>query len=62
MKKIAGGKRPALVDPSHKVRQGGKGYVWDEQTYGQTGGHFPANFRSLPVHLGTIGGHMRHHR
>ena len=27
--KIAGRKRPALVDPSHKVRQGGKGSVWD---------------------------------
>ena len=25
--KIAGRKRPALVDPSHKVRQGGKGSV-----------------------------------
>ena len=25
LKKIAGRKRPALADPSHKVRQGGKG-------------------------------------
>ena len=38
--KIAGRKRPALVDPSHKVRQGGKGSVWDGQTYGRTDGHF----------------------
>ena len=30
----------ALVDPSHKVRQGGKGSVWDGQTYGRTDGHF----------------------
>ena len=39
-KKIAGRKRPALVDPSHKVGQGGKGSVWDGQTYGRTDGHF----------------------
>ena len=38
--KIAGRKRPALVDPSHKVRQGGKGSGWDGQTYGRTDGHF----------------------
>ena len=62
--KIAGRKRPALVDPSHKVRQGGKGSVWDGQTYGRTDGHFwPTSGHSgpLPVHFGTIGGHMRHH-
>ena len=34
VKKIAGRKRPALLDPSHKVRQGGKGSVWDGETYG----------------------------
>ena len=39
-KKIAERKRPVLVDPSHKVRQGGKGSVWDGQTYGRTDGHF----------------------
>ena len=39
-RKIAGRKRPALADPSHKVRQGGKGSVWDGQTYGRTDGHF----------------------
>ena len=59
--KIAGRKCPVLVDPSHKVRQGGKGSVWDGQTYGQTDGHFQSTSGSLPVHLGTIGGHMRHH-
>ena len=48
--KIAGRKRPALVDPSHKVRQGGKGSVWD--------GHFQSTSGSLPVHLGTIGQHL----
>ena len=34
--KIAGRKRPALVDPSHKVRQGGKGRVFgmDRRTDG----------------------------
>ena len=72
MKKIAGRKRHALVVPSHKVCQGGKGSVWDGQTYGRTDGHFqstsgplPVHFwptsGSLPVHLGTIDGHMRHH-
>ena len=59
--KIAGRKRPALVDPSHKVCQGGKGSVWDGQTYGRTDGHFQSTSGPLPVHLGTIGGHMRHH-
>ena len=71
-KKITGRKRPALVDPSHKVRQVGKASVWDEQTYGRTDGpfqstsgplplHFQSTSGSLPVHLGTIGVHMRHH-
>ena len=32
LEKIAGRKRPVLVDPSHKVRQGCKGSVWDGQT------------------------------
>ena len=68
IQKIAGRKRPALVDPSHKVHQGGKGSVWDGQTYGRTdghfhstSGHFQSTSGSLPVHLGTIGGHMKHH-
>ena len=26
-----------------------------------TSGHFQSTSGSLPVHLGTIGGHMRHH-
>ena len=40
LQKIAGRKRPALVDPSNKVRQGGKGSVRDGQTFGRTDGHF----------------------
>ena len=59
--KITGRKRPALVDPSHKVLQGGKGSVWDGQTYGWTDGHFQStsgplqlHFRSLPVHFRSI--------
>ena len=61
-KKITGRKRPALVDPSHKVRQGGKGSVWDGQTDRWTlPVHFQSTSGSLPVHLGTRGGHMRHH-
>ena len=38
--KIAGRKRPVLIDPSHKVRQEGKGSVWDGQTYERSDGHF----------------------
>ena len=54
-KKIAGRKRPALVDPSHKVRQGGKGSVWDGQTGGQLlPVHFRLNSGSLPVHFWFI--------
>ena len=62
-KKIAGRKCPALVDPSDTVRQGGKGSVWDGdgQTYGRTDGHFQSTSGSLLVHLGIIGGHIRHH-
>ena len=59
--KIAGRKRPALVDPSHKVRQGGKRIVWDGQTYGRTDGHFqstsgplPVTSSPLPVHFQSI--------
>ena len=68
--KIAG-----LVDPSHKVHQGGMGSVWGGQTYGRTDGHFQStsghfcstsgHFQStsgsFPVRLGTMGGHKRHH-
>ena len=50
--KIAGRKRPALVDPSHKVRQGGNGSVWDGQTYRWT----------LPVHFWSTSGPFGHHR
>ena len=50
-----------LVDPLHKIRQGGKGSVWDGQTYERTDGHFQSTSGSLLVHLGTIGGHMRHY-
>ena len=53
--------QPSIVDPSHKVCQGGKGSVWDGLTYRRTDGHFQSTSGSLPVHLGTIGGHMRHH-
>ena len=67
--KIAGRKRPALVDPSHKVGQGGKGSVWDGQTYGRTDGHIqstsgplPVHFRSLPVHFRFTSGPFGHHR
>ena len=49
--KIAGCKRPALVDPSHKVCQGGKGSVWDGQTYGRTDGHIQSTSGPLPVHF-----------
>ena len=66
--KIAGRKRPALVDPSHKIRQGGKGSIWDGQTYGQTDGHIqstsgplPVHFRSLPVHFRFTSGPFGHH-
>ena len=31
-------KRPALVDPLHKVRQGGKGSVWDGRMDRRTDG------------------------
>ena len=66
--KIAGRMRPALVDPSHKVRQGGKGSVWDGQTYGWTDGHFQStsgslltHFRSLPVHFQSTSGSLLVH-
>ena len=49
LQKIAGRKRPELVDPSHKIRQGGKGYAWDGQTYGRTDGHFQSTSGQLPV-------------
>ena len=52
--KIAGRKRPALVDPLHKVCQGGKGSVWDGQTYGWTDGHFQFTSGPLPVHFQSI--------
>ena len=42
-KKIVGRKRPALVVPSHKVHQGGKGSIWD----GQTDGHFWTDRRKV---------------
>ena len=67
--KIAGRKRPALVDPSHKVGQGGKGSVWNGQTYRQTEGHIqftsgplPVHFRSLPVHFLATSSLLEHHR
>ena len=53
-KKIAGCKRPALVDPSHKVRQGGKGSVWDGQIYGRTDGHFQSTSGPFSVHFRSI--------
>ena len=46
----------ALVDPLHKVRQGGKGSVWDGRMCGRTDGHFQSTSGSLPVHLSTICG------
>ena len=55
--KIAGRKRPVLVDPLHKVRQGGKGYVWDGQTDGHfqsTSGKLPVTSSPLPVHFWSI--------
>ena len=45
--KIAGRKRPVFVDPSHKVRQGGKGST-DRRTEGRT--------CPLPVHWTDTGG------
>ena len=55
-KKIAGRKRPALVDPTHKVRQGGKGSVWDGQTYDRWTllVHFRPTSSPLPVHFRSI--------
>ena len=61
-----------LVDPSHKVRQGGKGSVlgWTDvgtdrwtlpDHFWPTSGPLPTTSGSLPVHLGIIGGHIRHH-
>ena len=68
-RRAPGHKRPALVDPSHKVRQGGMGSVWDGQTYGWTDGHFQStsgplqlHFRSLPVHFRFISSPFGHHR
>ena len=57
--KIAGRKRPALVDPSHKVRQGGKGSVWDGQTDRWT---LPVHFRSTSSHFQSTSGPFGHHR
>ena len=59
MKKIAGRKRPALVDPWHKVRHGGKGSVWDGQTYGQTDGHIQSTSGPLPVTSSPLPVHFR---
>ena len=50
-KKIAGCKRPALVHPSHKVCQGGKGSVWNGQTDGRTGKHCQSTSGPLPAHF-----------
>ena len=55
--KIAGRKHPALVDPSHKIHQGGKGMLgMDRRMDGQmdTSSPLPAHFRSLPVHFRSI--------
>ena len=60
-KKIAWRKRPALEDPSHKVCQGGKGSVWDGQTYGQTDGHIQSTSGPLPVYFRFTSGTFGHH-
>ena len=57
--KIAGRMHPALVDPSHKVRQGGKGSVWDGQTYGRTDGHIQSTSGPLPVTSSPLPVHFR---
>ena len=60
--KIAGRKCPALVDPSHKVCEGGKGIVdrrTDRRTDGYTSGPLPVHFwyTSGPLngHWGGLG-------
>ena len=55
--KIAG-----LVDPSHKVHQGGKGSVWDGQTYGQFSEFTSGHFQSTSSHFRSTSGPFGHHR
>ena len=62
MEKIAGRMRPVLVDPSHKVRQGGKGSVLDGQTYGRTDGHFQSTSGPLLAHFRFTSSPFGHNR
>ena len=57
--KIAGRKPPALVDPSHKVRQGGKGSVWDGTviTLGSKATNSPPQERGVQGGGATLKGH-----
>ena len=59
LNKIAGRKRPARVDPSHKVRQGGKGSVWDGTviTLGSKATNSPPQERGVQGGGATLKGH-----
>ena len=58
-RKIAGRKPPALGDPSHKVRQGGKGSVWDGTviTLGSKATNNPPQERGVQGGGATLKGH-----